>query len=131
MRPDLFRCSVSDVGVYDLPGLFSEGDIQAFRGGKKMLELRLGTDKERLKEMSPHYNAEKLTVPFFMIHGKNDIRAPYDHAINFSKKLNQLGIKHKTLFIEKEGHGYFDEDVRYERNMELLNFFNQYLDRAL
>lgn len=131
MRSDLFRCSVSDVGVYDLPGLFIEGDIQAFRGGKKMLELRLGTDKERLKEMSPHYNAEKLTVPFFMIHGKNDIRAPYDHAINFSKKLNQLGIKHKTLFIEKEGHGYFDEDVRYERNMELLNFFNQYLDRAL
>ena len=66
-----------------------------------------------------------------MIHGKNDIRAPYDHAVNFSKKLDLLGIEHKTLFIEKEGHGYFDEDVRYESNIELLNFFNQYLDTAL
>ena len=131
MRPDLFRCSVSDVGVYDLPGLFVDGDIQAFRGGKKQLEIRLGTDEERLREMSPHYNAEKLTVPFFMIHGKNDIRAPYDHAVKFSEKLNQLGIKHETLFIEKEGHGYFDEDVRYESNMQLLNFFNKYLDQAL
>jgi len=128
MRPDLFKCSVSDVGVYDLPGLFKDGDIQAFRGGQKQLEIRLGTDEERLIEMSPHYNAEKLTVPFFMIHGKNDIRAPYEHAVDFSKKLNRLGIKHKTLFIENEGHGYFDEGVRYESNMQLLDFFNQYLN---
>jgi len=128
IRPDLFKCSVSDVGVYHIPNLFKDGDIQASRGGQKQLEIRLGTDEKRHIEMSPHYNAEKLTVPFFMIHGKNDIRAPYEHAIAFSKKLNRLGIKHKTKFIGNEGHGYFDETIRYETNMELINFFKQHLN---
>ncbi len=126
MRPDLFRCSVSDVGVYHIPNLFKNGDIQASRGGQKQLEIRLGTDKKRHIEMSPHFNAEKLTVPFFMLHGKNDIRAPYEDAVLFSKKLGSLGIKHKSLFIEKEGHGYFDEDVRYESNMQLIDFFKEH-----
>ncbi len=128
MRPDLFKCSASDVGVYHLPNLKKNGDIQASRGGQAQLDIRLGTDEERLKEMSPHFNATKLTVPFFMIHGKNDIRAPYEDAIKFSKKLKELGIEHKTHFVEKEGHGYFNEDVRYDNNMRILDFFNQYLN---
>ena len=128
MRPDLFQCAVSDVGVYDVGGLFEEGDMQRARGGKEMLKIRIGNDEERHKEMSPHYNAEKLTVPFFLLHGENDIRAPYVHAVAFSKKLNRLGIEHKATFVENEGHGYFDEDVRYETNMELLDFFNQHLN---
>ena len=128
MRPDLFKCSVSDVGVYDLPGLFKTGDIQDSRGGQAQLKIRLGTDEERHKEMSPHYNADKLKVPFFMIHGKNDIRAPYEDAVKFSKKLNKIGFDHKTMFIAKEGHGYSDEGVRYESNMELISFFKKHLD---
>ena len=128
MRPDLFKCAGSDVGVYDVGGLFEEGDMQRSRGGKKMLNIRLGNNEERHIEMSPHYNAEKLTVPFFLLHGENDIRAPYVHAVAFSKKLNKLGIEHKATFVENEGHGYFDEDVRYETNMELLDFFNQHLN---
>tara|TARA_Y100000590_G_scaffold43457_1_gene46238 strand:- start:431 stop:2437 length:2007 start_codon:yes stop_codon:yes gene_type:complete len=128
MRPDLFKCSVSNVGVYDLPRLFVEGDIQGYRGGQKNLEIRIGTNKERQIEMSPHYHAEKLNVPFYIMHGENDIRAPYDAAVAFSKKLTQLGIDHKKTFVEKEGHGFYDEDVRYETNMELLKFFNKHLN---
>jgi dipeptidyl aminopeptidase/acylaminoacyl peptidase len=128
MRPDLFKCSVSDVGVYDLVNLFNTGDIQDSRGGKPQLIKRLGADEERHKEMSPHYNAEKLKVPFFMIHGKKDIRAPYEDAVKFSKKLDSIGFDHKKLFIAKEGHGYSDEGVRYESNMELINFFKEHLN---
>ncbi|MFL2692429.1 MAG: alpha/beta hydrolase family protein [Gammaproteobacteria bacterium] len=128
MRPDLFKCSVSDVGVYDLVNLFNTGDIQDSRGGKPQLIKRLGADEERHKEMSPHYNAEKLKVPFFMIHGKKDIRAPYEDAVKFSKKLDSIGFEHKKLFIAKEGHGYSDEGVRYESNMELINFFKEHLN---
>ena len=104
MRPDLFKCAVSDVGVYDLPGLFKKGDIQAARYGKTQLNIRLGDNKEKHQDMSPFYNANKLVTPFFMIHGKNDIRAPFEDAERFSKKLDNLGIEHKKLFIEKEGH---------------------------
>jgi len=128
MRPDLFKCSVSDVGVYDLPGLFVDGDIQGSRGGKPQLAIRLGKDVENQKRMSPHYNAEKLKVPFYIIHGKQDVRAPYKHAVKFSKKLNKLGFEHKTLFIAKEGHGYSNEQVRYESNLELIKFFKKHLN---
>ena len=73
-------------------------------------------------------NAEKLKVPFFMIHGEKDIRAPYEDAVKFSKKLKSIGFEHKTLFIAKEGHGYSDETVRYESNMELIDFFKEHLN---
>jgi dipeptidyl aminopeptidase/acylaminoacyl peptidase len=128
MRPDLFKCAVSDVGVYDLVNLFNTGDIQGSRGGKPQLLKRLGDNEERLREMSPQYNAEKLRVPYFMIHGKNDIRAPYEDAVKFSKTLNKIGFDHKTLFIAKEGHGYSNEKVRYESNLELINFFKKHLN---
>ena len=108
--------------------MFKNGDISASRGGIPQLKIRLGSDEERHKEMSPHYNAEKLTTPFFLIHGENDIRAPYPDAVKFSKKLNKLGIEHKAVWIENEGHGYFDEEIRYNHNMDLLEFFNQYLN---
>ena len=98
--------------MYDLGNLFNTGDIQNSRGGKAQLVKRLGDDESRHKEMSPQYNAEKLKVPFFMIHGKKDIRAPYKDAVKFSKTLDKFGIKHKTLFIYKEGHGYSDESIR-------------------
>ena len=78
--------------------------------------------------MSPSYNANKLTTPFFIIHGENDIRAPYEDAVLFSKQLNKLGIDHQTLWIKKEGHGYFDEEVRYNHNMAVLEFFNKHLN---
>ena len=128
MRPDLFKCSVSDVGVYDLVNLFNVGDIQDSRGGMAQLAIRLGDDEKRHKEMSPQYNAEKLKVPFFMIHGEKDIRAPYEDAVKFSKKLKSIGFEHKTLFIAKEGHGYSDETVRYDSNMELIDFFKEHLN---
>ena len=128
LRPDLFKCAVSDVGVYDVGNLFNIGDIQDSRGGKPQLVKRLGDDEDRHKEMSPFYNAAKLKVPFFMIHGKNDIRAPYDDAVRFSKELNRLGIEHKTLFVEKEGHGYSDEGVRYANNVELIDFFKEHTE---
>ena len=128
LRPDLFKCSVSDVGVYDVGNLFNTGDIQGSRGGKPQLIKRLGNDEKRHQEMSPLYNAEKLKVPFFMIHGKNDIRAPYEDAVKFSKKLDEIGFDHKTLFVAKEGHGYSDEGVRYDNNMQLIAFFREHLD---
>ena len=78
--------------------------------------------------MSPSYNAKKLTTPFFIIHGENDKRAPYPDAVLFSKQLNKLGIDHQTLWIEKEGHGYFDEDIRYNHSMLILEFFNKHLN---
>jgi len=128
MEPDLFKCAASDVGVYSLPGLYTKGDIQSSRGGKAQLDVRLGSDKQRHIEMSPYFNAEKLTVPFFIIHGKNDIRAPFEDAEKFSKKLDSLGINHKKLFVGKEGHGYFNEDIRYGNNIALLEFFNEHLN---
>ena len=128
MEPDLFKCAASDVGVYSIPGLYTKGDIQSSRGGKAQLDVRLGKDKQRHIEMSPYFNAEKLTVPFFIIHGKNDVRAPFEDAEKFSKKLDNLGIKHKKLFVGKEGHGYFNEDIRYGNNIALLEFFNEHLN---
>ena len=63
-----------------------------------------------------------------MIHGENDVRAPFEDAVKFSEKLNKIGFDHKTLFVAKEGHGYYDEEIRYNNNIQLIEFFREHLD---
>ena len=48
MRPDLFKCAISEAGLYDINAQYSSGDIKMMRGGKKFLEDAFG-DGEKLK----------------------------------------------------------------------------------
>ena len=127
MRPALFKCSISNVGVYDLSALYDKGDIGSSRRGEAQLDIRLGTDKKRQKDMSPAFHPRRLQTPFFMIHGEKDNRAPFEEAERFSKILDKNGIKHKTFWIGKEGHGYADEDARKGVNDSILAFLDDHL----
>ena len=126
MRPDLFRCAVSEAGLYDINAQYTSGDIRWGRGGKKFLEATFGDGKEA-ETQSPTNYVNKLVTPYMIIHGEKDIRTPYKEAKAFMKKLDKAGIKYEKMIIEKETHGFSREENRIEKLKRISAFFKKYL----
>ena len=127
MRPDLFKCAISEAGLYDINALYSSGDIKMMRGGRKFLEDAFG-DGEKAEDMSPINYAYKLKTPYMLIHGKKDVRTPYKEAEAFMKALDKNGIKYEKMIIEKETHGFSKEENRIEKMKRISAFFRKHLD---
>ena len=126
MRPDLFKCAVSEAGLYDINAQYKSGDIRWARGGKKFLQATFG-DGDEAKKQSPVNYVEKLKIPFMIIHGGKDIRTPYKEAVTFMKELDKRGITYEKMIVEKEGHGFSEEENRIEKLKRISAFFNKYL----
>jgi dipeptidyl aminopeptidase/acylaminoacyl peptidase len=126
-EPQMFRCAVGMAGVYDLPLMFDKGDIQSVRWGVNYLEDVLGRDMEELKRRSPVYNAAKIRAPVLLIHGKDDERAPYEHAVRMRDALVKAGNAPEWLSERLEGHGFYEEGNRAAAYEKMLAFFAKHL----
>ena len=126
-EPDMFRCAVGMAGVYDLSLMFDKGDIQTVTSGVNYLNRALGTDTEELKRRSPVYNAEKIHAAVLLLHGKDDERAPLEHARRMRAALEKAGNAPEWVTEWGEGHGFFDEANRAAAYERMLTFFAKHL----
>jgi dipeptidyl aminopeptidase/acylaminoacyl peptidase len=126
-EPEMFRCAVGMAGVYDLSLMYTKGDIQTVASGVNYLKLALGSDVEELKRRSPVYNAEKIRAPVLLLHGKDDQRAPFEHALRMQTALEKAGHPPEFLSEWGERHGFFDEDNRIKAYERILAFFEKHL----
>jgi len=90
VAPDLFKCAVGLVGVYDLLIMYNTGDIPVRASGRAFLENVIGEDEAELKMFSPAHRAKELDLPIFLIHGEDDPRAPIDHAYRMREELDAM-----------------------------------------
>ncbi|MGH8403625.1 MAG: alpha/beta hydrolase family protein, partial [Gammaproteobacteria bacterium] len=67
--PDLYKCAVGYVGVYDLTLMAHHGDTHHFASGQRYIDVVLGDDDAELEKYSPAYNADKINVPLFLVYG--------------------------------------------------------------
>lgn len=125
--PQLYRCTVGYVGVYDLNYMFSESDIPSGWGGPAYLERVLGNDKQQLNEYSPIYHADEIKAKVMLIHGSKDRRVPEINAEVLAEKLEAAGNKPIYLQYAQAGHGVYDEKSRMELYQGLLDFLDKNL----
>jgi dipeptidyl aminopeptidase/acylaminoacyl peptidase len=125
--PDLFKCAIGMSGVYDLPLLFEKGDIQTRESGVRYLRETLGTNMEDLRRRSPVYNADKITAAVMLIHGKEDRRAPFEHAKRMRAALKKAG--HNPAWISEMGeeHGIVNQNNRANVYSAMLEFLEKNL----
>jgi dipeptidyl aminopeptidase/acylaminoacyl peptidase len=62
--------------------------------------------REFLLKISPLTNADKITKPLFVIHGKNDPRVPLNEAEQIVKTVRNNGVPVWYLMAKDEGHGF-------------------------
>ena len=124
LRPDLYKSSVAYIGVFDLEMLYDEGDIKTIKWGGKYLDKTLGQDPEKIKAMSPVHQADKLEAPIIIVSGKEDQRAPIEHAYALADALEKAGKEHELIIVEKEGHGFRKPENRLMLYKKMLEHFN-------
>lgn len=124
-EPDLYKCALGYVGVYDMQILHEKGDVPGSIYGKNFLNRVIGDDPEQLDKFSPARHVEKIKADLFIVHGEKDVRAHFDHALDLKAKLEKAGIPFQWFTKEKEGHGFYDENNRAELYEKMLVFFDK------
>jgi len=125
--PNLFKCAIGFVGVYDLPMLFERGDVSERESGVAFMRNIVGTDEEELKKYSPAHRADELNLPVFIIHGEQDPRAPVEHALVMMDAMDAAGKSYEKLLFEKEGHGLYDPETRASMYEAIVAFLSKHL----
>lgn len=125
--PDLYRCAIGYVGVYDLELLFEKGDVQRRDRGISYLRRELSEDETFLRANSPLYNTGKLDLPLFIVHGEEDERAPVEHAEALLEKLEEEKKPAETLIVANEGHGFYSEENNKAFYSRLLGFLDRHI----
>ncbi|SEA67827.1 S9 family peptidase [Alkalimonas amylolytica] len=126
-EPDLYKCSIAYVGVFDLGMLYTEGDIPETEFGLRFIRRTVGEDAELLRAQSPLQNLDKLKAPVFIVHGAEDQRTPISHANALRDALQKRNHPYEWLVKEKEGHGF----VKPEHNVELWEKAVDFLNRHI
>lgn len=126
-EPDLYRCAVGSVGVYDLQTFLEVGNIPNLRTGKGYLEKAVGSDPEQLRARSPAQNADKIKAKVLLVHGGEDTQVPIVHANKMRDALEKAGNPPEWLLFEREGHGYADVNNRIEYYKKLEAFLDKHI----
>nr|WP_249365810.1 S9 family peptidase [Pseudoalteromonas sp. NEC-BIFX-2020_002] len=127
IEPDMFKCAIGVVGVYDLPLMFDEGDVAERESGQRYLKNVLGTDEAQLKAFSPSYNIDKLKAPVLIVHGGEDERAPIEQAESLVAALKKANHPYVYELLEDEGHGFYKPEHRTRYYKQVLAFLDQHL----
>jgi len=127
LAPDMFKCAIGFAGVYDLPLMFKEGDVQSRRAGGRYLEQVLGEDTKVLKSMSPTHNVDKLKTKILLVHGGDDERAPIEQFEALEDALNERNYPYQKLVMDDEGHGFYNDEHQAKYYGEMLSFLKENL----
>jgi dipeptidyl aminopeptidase/acylaminoacyl peptidase len=125
-EPSLYKCAAGYVGIYDLPMMFSGGDIQETLGGETYLRDWVGNPAE-LSKVSPVNLASQIKVPVFLAAGGEDKRAPIEHSRKMEAALRKAGVPVQTLYYPTEGHGFYTQEHQHEYYTQLLAFLSKSL----
>jgi len=123
--PELYKCSIGYVGVYDLEAMKVKGDIPTGFRGRSYLEKILGSDVSELKQQSPLSHAHKIKAKVMLIHGDEDVRAPSYHSKVMRTALKKANNPAEWLYLRDAGHGAFSIKNRTKVYKGLLEFLEQ------
>ena len=129
-RPDRYRCASSLAGPTDLPLMFSSSDWSQDEKLVSKMKVILGdpnTHLASLKEVSPLYQARKLTRPLFLAHGEYDRRVDIEHLYRLEKVMNLLGAPVETMILP-QGHSFLMRSDSRAYYRELSAFLIEQLE---
>lgn len=128
--PKLYKCAVGYVGVYDLTLEAKYGDVHRSADGRNYLEIVRGNNAAELKQYSPVFNADKITVPVFIAYGGKDQRVVPDNAKELMAAMDAAGKKYEVLFDPYEVHGFGKPQDKFEFYTRMIKFIDDNIGDA-
>ena len=127
-EPDLYRCAVGYVGVYDLEAMHR--DDSRVTGWLRNWVTDWVGERDDLAARSPTTLAQRIKVPVMLAAGGQDTRAPIAHSKKMERALRSAGTPVETLYFTTEGHGFYTEPHRREFYTRLLDFLARHIGGA-
>jgi dipeptidyl aminopeptidase/acylaminoacyl peptidase len=127
--PELYACGVDYVGVSNL-FTFLKTVPPYWKPMLDMFYEMVGnpeTDKKLLAEASPVLHADNIRVPLLIAQGAQDPRVNVDESDQMVAALKKHGIPVEYLVKENEGHGFHNEENRFEFYEAMEQFLKKYL----
>ncbi len=103
---DVYACGTISYPVLDLAG-WAGGETHDLES--RYLDGLVGPLAEvpaRYAERSPVTHADRITAPFLLLQGLDDVICPPVQAERFLARLAGRGVPHAYLAFEGEGHGF-------------------------
>lgn len=126
LYPDLYKCTVGYVGLYDLT-LAGRASFGHYASGQNYVDVVLGMDSAALKAESPVNQADKIRDPLFIIYGGADKTVIPENAREMMSALDKAGRKYEVMYEPNEGHGFAEPDHRFELYTRMLAFFDKHI----
>lgn len=120
-EPDLYKCAVGNVGVYDLPQLHGE-ETRKHGSIATWADEWIGSDTAQLAANSPTRRAAAIKVPVLLAAGREDEIAPVEHTEAMERALKAAGVQVEARYYSGEGHGYYKPENRKDFYTRLLAF---------
>lgn len=125
--PHLFKCAIGYAGIYDLQMMYKKGDIRSSQFGRSYLSTVIGRNDAELDANSPDKLVDKIDVPVFLAHGKEDKRAPFEQAEAMRDALDAAHKTYEWMAVPKEGHGFYTEADRVDFLTRMQAFLEKYI----
>ncbi len=124
-EPDLYRCAIGYVGIYDLRMMYKRGDIPQSTFGKNYLKRAIGEDDDQLFDRSPIAHLDRLKARIMLVVGGSDSRVPEEQGKQLHAALRDHDIEHDWIYQRNEAHGFYNEAHTVELYEKLLAFLDR------
>ena len=127
--PDLYACAVDYVGVSNLLS-FMNTIPPYWKPMLDMMHEMVGdpaTDKEMMEKYSPVFHVDQIKAPLFIAQGANDPRVNKAESDQMVEALKKRGVEVEYMVKENEGHGFSNEENKFDFYRAMEKFLDKYL----
>ncbi|MBN1596934.1 MAG: S9 family peptidase [Bacteroidales bacterium] len=131
--PDLYACGIDYVGVSNMFTFMNTIPPYWEPLREQFYEL-VGNpvdDSLLLAEVSPVLHADKIKAPLFIAQGANDPRVNKAESDQMVEALKDRGINVEYMVKDNEGHGFRNEENRFDFYRAMEEFLAQHIGDSL
>jgi dipeptidyl aminopeptidase/acylaminoacyl peptidase len=131
--PDLYAAAVDYVGVSNLFTFFKTIPPYWTPYLEMMYEMVGHPEKDRdwFQEHSPALNADKIVKPLLVAQGAKDPRVNINESNQIVDALRKRGVEVVYMVKENEGHGFQNEENRFDFYEAMEKFLHIHLSPAV